>query len=83
MILRSYFDMIPNGWDSRAKGYLSDAGKPSLESLSAAVNEDIRSAVADLDRCMVYQLLLRLTIVIYGMESNMLRSTSRTSGVVM
>jgi hypothetical protein len=83
MNLQSYFDMIHNEWDSRAKAYLSAVHQPSLEELSAALNDDIRCTATDIDRCMVYQLLLRLTIVIYGMESNMLRSTSRTSGVVM
>ena len=36
-----------------------------------------RASSADLERCMIYQLLLRLTIVIYGIEISMLRPTLR------
>jgi hypothetical protein len=75
-VLRGLFDQIPDAWRCKAKSHYLLRSEASLDDLTARLNEDIHASTGQSDRYTIYQLLLRLTIVIYGIESDLLRSTS-------
>jgi hypothetical protein len=79
-ILRKHFEGIPENWRSRSKRYVLQEREPSLEELAAVINEDISEASAQVERHTIYQLLLRLAIVSYGIEGCLLRATSGLGG---
>jgi hypothetical protein len=75
-MLRTHFANIPDMWGSTAREYVLASDHPSLEDLTASLNYDIQQAPPQSEMYTIYQLLLRLSIVVYGIEGNMLRSTS-------
>lgn len=79
-ILRKHFDNIPDNWRSSSKRYFLGENNPSLEDLAAVINEDITNASSNVERHTIYQLLLRLAIVIYGIEGDLLRATTGPGG---